>query len=292
MVGECAPGAGDRRWGGPAPRCKASRSRGFIQADTVVPGAGNPQALNRYAYTLGNPLRYTDPSGHYSEEEIMQAFGVETWDEVLVFFAEGAGGRLENRWGWLEVLRQAQDGDWLYANPWDVTWLNELYQAGAYQIQHNENGEILVGEFEHDLFANHQTEYSLISPKRGEMFFTPYWRQHFCFSIEQHKLTDADTEAVLMDGVSIYVEALGWLSTPVTGGSGPIGASVAQGFLDLYGVHGAYNSLRNIVRFKKNGGFTSDDVFGVAGASPGSGLIVDMVDMWSHSTGWRVRYSP
>jgi len=37
----------------------------FISADTVVPGAGNPQALNRYAYVLNNPLRYTDPSGHW-----------------------------------------------------------------------------------------------------------------------------------------------------------------------------------------------------------------------------------
>jgi len=36
----------------------------FIQADTIVPGAGSPQALNRYAYVLGNPLKYTDPSGH------------------------------------------------------------------------------------------------------------------------------------------------------------------------------------------------------------------------------------
>jgi hypothetical protein len=27
-------------------------------------GPANPQALNRYSYTLNNPLRYTDPTGH------------------------------------------------------------------------------------------------------------------------------------------------------------------------------------------------------------------------------------
>ena len=38
----------------------------FISADTIVPGAGNSQALNRYAYTLNSPLRNRDPSGHRS----------------------------------------------------------------------------------------------------------------------------------------------------------------------------------------------------------------------------------
>jgi RHS repeat-associated protein len=38
----------------------------FISADTIVPGAGRPQAFNRYAYALGNPIGLVDPSGHAS----------------------------------------------------------------------------------------------------------------------------------------------------------------------------------------------------------------------------------
>ena len=37
----------------------------FIQADTIVPNPGNPQDLNRYTYGLNNPLKYTDPTGHW-----------------------------------------------------------------------------------------------------------------------------------------------------------------------------------------------------------------------------------
>jgi hypothetical protein len=41
----------------------------FVSADTVVPKAGNPQALNRYSYAVGNPLRFVDPSGHWACED-------------------------------------------------------------------------------------------------------------------------------------------------------------------------------------------------------------------------------
>jgi hypothetical protein len=34
-----------------------------------VPLPGNPQALNRYAYGLNNPVKYNDPTGHYAFEE-------------------------------------------------------------------------------------------------------------------------------------------------------------------------------------------------------------------------------
>jgi hypothetical protein len=36
----------------------------FTQPDTIVSDQSNPQAWDRYTYTLNNPLKYTDPSGH------------------------------------------------------------------------------------------------------------------------------------------------------------------------------------------------------------------------------------
>ncbi len=41
----------------------------FAQADTIVSGAGHPQAMNQYAYVYNNPVKYTDPSGHWYYDE-------------------------------------------------------------------------------------------------------------------------------------------------------------------------------------------------------------------------------
>ena len=53
----------------------------FTQPDTIVPNPLNPQSLNRFAYVLNNPLKYTDPTGH-----------VECWDEDCNGGPSGGGG--------------------------------------------------------------------------------------------------------------------------------------------------------------------------------------------------------
>jgi hypothetical protein len=91
--------------------CDASLGR-FIQADSIVPGAGNSQAFDRYAYVLNNPLKYPDPSGYFSEDQNKTFLGFEeddAWDKVLKLFQKG--GKSEDRWGWLGTLIKAEVGD-------------------------------------------------------------------------------------------------------------------------------------------------------------------------------------
>ena len=38
--------------------------RRFVQPDPIIQDVYDPQALNRYSYTLNNPVKYIDPSGH------------------------------------------------------------------------------------------------------------------------------------------------------------------------------------------------------------------------------------
>ncbi len=59
----------------------------FIQADTMVPSPANPQSLNRYSYVLNSPLRYTDPTGHFTDDELAALLG-DNWEELMKLWEE------------------------------------------------------------------------------------------------------------------------------------------------------------------------------------------------------------
>ncbi len=83
----------------------------FIQPDTVVPGAGNPQALNRYAYVVNNPLRYTDLTGHIANDpnELNRA------DEILRVLHNEYNVTIDKDWGMLGIGSIWNPGSWRLA---------------------------------------------------------------------------------------------------------------------------------------------------------------------------------
>ncbi|MGI6249741.1 MAG: RHS repeat-associated core domain-containing protein, partial [Anaerolineaceae bacterium] len=53
----------------------------FMQADTLVPPTQGTQGFDRYAYVNNNPMRYTDPSGHWiSNTNLLMHDGGGGWD--------------------------------------------------------------------------------------------------------------------------------------------------------------------------------------------------------------------
>ena len=100
----------------------------FIQPDTITPGG--PQGLNRFSYTLNNPLRYTDPSGHKActiidngdcddtEEKIYKFFNYVD-DQILNGKKDGIKGKYKNDvlGAMIKVVKQAA---YIFGNDWDT----------------------------------------------------------------------------------------------------------------------------------------------------------------------------
>jgi RHS repeat-associated protein len=77
----------------------------FISADTIVPDPTNPQQFNRYTYVLNNPIRYTDPTGHLSEDEIKKYFGFSTMQQMIDAYGQAITDALWNtEFTWGDVL--------------------------------------------------------------------------------------------------------------------------------------------------------------------------------------------
>ncbi len=93
----------------------------FLAPDSIVPNVGSSQSLNRYAYVNGNPLKYTDPSGHWLESAIDVAFIIYdihdiatnglTWASGGALAADVAGLILPGVTGGGALVRTVTHGD-------------------------------------------------------------------------------------------------------------------------------------------------------------------------------------
>ncbi len=63
----------------------------FIQPDTIIPGAGNPQAFNRYGYVKNNPINLNDPSGQ-RETGPCGAYGEDCHKKHIIISGGGSSG--------------------------------------------------------------------------------------------------------------------------------------------------------------------------------------------------------
>ncbi len=76
----------------------------FISPDTIVPNPGQVSSYNRFAYALGNPMKFNDPTGHENEQgdgggAILTA----------LFQLQGCGGSA--------MCEQTNVGQWLLDHP-------------------------------------------------------------------------------------------------------------------------------------------------------------------------------
>jgi hypothetical protein len=78
----------------------------FISADTIVPKPQNPQDWNRYAYTVNNPIRFNDPSGHFYDDalkEYLRNIYGKDWEKLWSSWTHDQA--------WMDLLHNAAGGD-------------------------------------------------------------------------------------------------------------------------------------------------------------------------------------
>ncbi len=126
----------------------------WTQPDSIVAEAGSTQGYNRYSYSNNNPLKNSDPTGHFSEDQIKDFTG-HSKDELSPAL-------------W-KMLRAAHFGDILYGILGDKSF------AFIGKIWLDNNGQLSFGTFSiQDLMKSTNKDWALIRSINGGTYMAYY----------------------------------------------------------------------------------------------------------------------
>jgi len=116
----------------------------FVSADTVVQDPFLSQAYDRYAYVFDNPLRYVDPTGHLTDEELARLFG---FKDVESMFAAEWVKALQKSEVW-QALKDAKNGDILAFRVGEQSyhWMFVASEEGGVGFWDMESRQLVAGD--------------------------------------------------------------------------------------------------------------------------------------------------
>lgn len=107
----------------------------FVSADDIGITLKQPQTINRYSYTLNNPLNYTDPTGHCTSdprtpEDVTENENCQKWKQELLrleFLILYDDWNLWMAWEMLELINAVND--FLNASGWKIDEMKAAFGA-------------------------------------------------------------------------------------------------------------------------------------------------------------------
>ena len=179
----------------------------FAQPDALVPDPSKAQDWDRYSYTRNNPIRYTDPTGHLTQDQIMKMLHVETWKEALAMFEED--GKYEGQYGLLELLRQVEVGDTIYgvngrphsSDTEEIEVGKVVEIAGVIMIWGTDDKPVSLASF-----ANHPAYGREQENGEKSVYGNHHYYEHIDFNVD-----NSDTVALDLLGAYGSLVGLGWM---------------------------------------------------------------------------------
>ena len=170
----------------------------FIQVDSIVPDMFWPGDFDRFSYVRNNTIRYVDPSGHFTDDAIMDYLkGVyeDEWERYWKLW--------KNDKEWIKLLHAAQAGDILtrlYDNKvefYKFSGKGEEFLGGIDLLDNSSGKSIGVGDLI-SIYGNQGNGIGIIGFDKNNNMIVKGIKGNISIQIQVFTQDDVDTNNALM----------------------------------------------------------------------------------------------